>query len=139
MNVIRPLEWAFSWLSERPVVKAEAHVCTMPHIAFWVGPSGEIPHWDPHIDVAIHLHKQRGGKVSVYELTSSTAAGQTLEPISGWTAVELEGGGVPVDVTIPLLPPAGEPLKASIGDRVEIALRATHRNQPIRVSVPIVR
>lgn len=132
---VRPFEWLFLWLQERPVFKATAQLCTFGHpMIFWLG--DPLPTMPLHVDVKLEVFKRRGGKVSIYELVHAEAKAQELEALGTFSAIELEGGAPPATASIILVPKEGE-LAAAAGDSVVMSFRATHRSNPLRVSAMI--
>lgn len=145
--ILRPLEWLFTWLAERPTVEAEARLCSAEHTALiaWGDAPPRRSTNTLHIDVDLLFRKTRGGKVTVYELARAAVNGRPLKnAASDIGDVELDGGGPPVRKWLELVPPhvfASQrgPVDARAGDKVELWFRSTHSSKPFRVETRIAR
>jgi hypothetical protein len=142
VDVLRPLEWAFRWLSERPIIEATARVCTENHMQIFFGrPGGRTlgsPPQPRHIDVNLLVRKTRGGKVTIYELASAHANHQAVKMRDDFEPIEIEGGATPVKRELTLSHFIwDQPVDAAPGDVLELEFRATHSKVPVRVTTQL--
>lgn len=120
------------WSGVRLQHVVAARLCSLVHPTYF-SYDHPLPRGELHIDFALELWSKE--KPTTVRAVVAEAAGQSL--VSNWTAVQLEGNGVPVLRDPELLrAPKGEVLKAQAGDELRLRLELTRgRSRTLKVNI----